>query len=297
MKSVNVIGAGFSGLAAATCLADQGFKVSVFEKNQGPGGRAQKFCSGGFVFDMGPSWYWMPDVFEKFFEQFGKRTTDYYQLVRLDPSYRIYYGRQDFLDIPASLEKLKALFNQLESGAGENLLRFLDEAKFKYDMGINKLVYKPGLTWRELLDWDVIRGAFKLQLFSSVSSNIRKYFRNPKIIQLLEFPVLFLGATPQSTPALYTLMNYADIVLGTWYPMGGFNAVVHGMEKLATEKGVQFFYDGAVSKFNLKGKSVQSISVNSREQPSDYVVASADYHHVEQNLIPAQARRYNEEYW
>lgn len=297
MKKAAVIGAGFSGLAAATCLADNGFEVSVFEKNIRSGGRARKFSSRGFVFDMGPSWYWMPDVFEKFFARFDKKTNDYYKLVRLDPSYRVYFGKGDFLDVPADFERLKSLFDYLEPGAGSKLERFLEEAKFKYEVGIKKLVYNPGLRWSELLDWDVIRGAFKLQLFSSVSSNIRKYFSNPRIIQLLEFPVLFLGAAPQTTPALYTLMNYADLSLGTWYPMGGMYKVVEGMERLAKEKGAVFFFDCPVEKFDLNGKGIKSISVKGREHSIDFLVASADYHHVEQNLLPKQSRKYESKYW
>jgi phytoene desaturase len=297
MKKVVVIGAGFSGLASAACLADSGFDVSVFEKNLRPGGRARKFSSQGFVFDMGPSWYWMPDVFEKFFEKFNKKVSDYYQLTRLDPSYRIYFDKKDYLDVPATVEKLCCLFDEMEKGAGEKLLKFLDEAKFKYEVGINKLVYKPGLQWSELLDWNVIRGVFRLQLFSSVSSNIRKYFSNPRIIQLLEFPVLFLGATSQNTPALYTLMNYADMALGTWYPQGGMYKVVDAMEKLAKEKGVQFFYDNPAQKVNVNDQGIKSISHRDGEFATDYVVASADYHHVEQNLLPREVRKYETNYW
>lgn len=297
MKNVAIIGAGFSGLTAATCLADQGFHVSVFEKNSTPGGRARKFVSDGFTFDMGPSWYWMPDVFERFFGRFDKEVTDYYKLIRLDPSYRIYFRKDDFIDVPADFEKLKIQFDQLESGSGEKLVRFLNEAKFKYDAGMNKLVYNPGLNWSELLNWELIRGAFRLQVFSSVSSNIRKYFANPRIIQLLEFPVLFLGSTPQSTPALYTLMNYADLVLGTWYPIGGMSQVVRGLEQLAKEKGARFFYDSPVGGLTVKGREIKSISVNGNKLTTDHVVASADYHHVEQTLLPAHVRKYKPKYW
>src|SRR6185369_15170907 len=193
MKKVAVIGAGFSGLSAATCLADEGFDVTVLEKNNKPGGRARKFSSEGFIFDMGPSWYWMPDVFEKYFNRFGKKVSDYYELERLDPSYRIYYAKNDFLDIPASTEKLYQLFDQLEKGSGKKLKSFLEQGKRKYEIGVNKLVYQPGLSWLELLRWDVIKSSVHLHIFSSVSTQVRKLFRNIRIVQLLEFPVLFLG--------------------------------------------------------------------------------------------------------
>lgn len=297
MKKVAVIGAGFSGLAAAACLADAGFNVSVFEKNKEAGGRARKFSCQGFVFDMGPSWYWMPDVFENFFGKFGKQVSDYYQLTRLDPSYRIYFGKKDYLDVPASLENLCDLFEQMEKGAGKKLMSFLSDAKFKYDVGINNLVYNPGVRWSELLQWDIIRAAFKLEIFSSVSRSVRKHFSNPKLIQLLEFPILFLGATSKKIPALYTLMNYADMNLGTWYPQGGIYKVVEAMEQLAKEKGVHFFYDHPVHKINLNGHGIKSIYRGNIEIFTDYVVASADYHHFEQNLLPHEARKYKSSYW
>ena len=297
MKKVTVIGAGFSGLSAATCLAHDGFDVTVVEKNSMPGGRARKFSAQGFTFDMGPSWYWMPDIFEKYFNKFGKQVSDYYALERLDPSYRIYYGKDDFLDIPGNLEKLHQVFEQLEPGSGKNLNQFLKEGKFKYEIGIHKLVYNPGIRFSELIDWDVIKGSVRMQLISSFASHLRKLFKHPRLLQLLEFPILFLGATPQDTPALYSLMNYADIVLGTWYPTGGMHQVVAGMEKLAREKGVQFLYDSPVDRINMNGKGIKSVQVKENIFASDYYVASADYQFVDQQLLPPSHRNYSKEYW
>ena len=293
MKQVTVIGAGFSGLSAATCLAAEGFDVTVVEKHQIPGGRARQFSSEGFTFDMGPSWYWMPDVFERYFNRFGKKVSDYYQLKRLDPSYRIYYGKNDCMDIPASLENLYELFEKLEPGSSKNLARFLKDGKFKYETGINKLVYKPGLRISELVDWDVIKGSFRLQLLSSLTTYIKGLFKSPRIIQLLEFPVLFLGATPQKTPALYSLMNYADIVLGTWYPVGGMYNVVKGMKKLAEETGVKFKFDSPVSSIEMNGKGIKNLQIKEGAITSDYVVASADYQFVDQHLLPPSHRKYS----
>jgi phytoene desaturase len=297
VKKVTVIGAGFSGLSAATCLADAGYDVTVVEKNNMAGGRARQFLAAGFTFDMGPSWYWMPDVFEKYFNRFGKKVSDYYQLERLDPSYRIYYGKGDFMDIPASLDKLTQLFEELEPGSSKNLNQFLEEGKYKYETGVNKLVYNPGLRLTELIDWDVIKGSIRLQLLSSLTNHIKKLFKNPRIIQLLEFPVLFLGATPQNTPALYSLMNYADIVLGTWYPTGGMHQVVKGMEMLAKEKGVKFMYDCPVDAFIMNGKGIKSLKINESTVTSEYFVASADYQYVDQHLLPASHRKYSKAYW
>ena len=297
MTRVAIIGAGFSGLSAACFLAKDGFKVTVLEKNTTAGGRARKFEAAGFTFDMGPSWYWMPDVFEKFFNQFGKNPTDFYRLERLNPSYRIVYGRDDMLDVPADFDGLCAMAERLESGSSKNLSKFLEAGKYKYDIGLRKLVYKPGLSFTELLDVDVIRNSFRLNLFDSISSYIRKNFKDPRLVQMLEFPVLFLGARPEKTPALYSLMNYADMILGTWYPRGGIHTVVDGLVSLATSLGVDFEYNSVVQQLKVNSVLVKGCVVNETFRHFDYVVASADYQHVEQQLIPASHRVHSEAYW
>jgi len=297
VKKIAVIGSGFAGLSVASCLAKEGYEVTVFEKNSMAGGRARKFENEGFTFDMGPSWYWMPDVFEKYFNHFGKTTSDFYELQLLSPSYRIFYSREKVWDIPAGVEALVNFFEQIEKGSGERLRKFLDEGKFKYEVGINDLVYKPGLSLSELMDVKLMRGIFKMHVFQSVSTYVKKYFKDPYLIQLLEFPVLFLGSSAQKTPALYTLMNYADMALGTWYPKGGMHKIVEGMVSLATSLGVTFKYNSEVEQISMAGNKAKGLMVNGTFYEFDYIVAGADYHHVEQTLLPAQYRRYSEAYW
>ncbi|GAB1445717.1 phytoene desaturase family protein [Flammeovirgaceae bacterium] len=297
MKKIAVIGSGFAGISAATTLAAEGFDVTVYEKNDSAGGRARKFESNGFLFDMGPSWYWMPNVFEKYFNRFGKSVSDYYQLERLSPSYRVFLPQGEIWDIPSTLEELYALFEREEKGSSDQLKIFLEEAAYKYKVGIEDLVYKPGLSLLELIDPKLIKGVFKLHVFESISKYIQKHFKSPRLVQLLEFPVLFLGAAPSNTPALYSLMNYADMVLGTWYPKGGMYKIIEGMVKLAEEKGVKFKFDSNVQSLNVKGSNVESINVNGSLIAIDHVVAGADYHHVEQHLLPKKFRRYSENYW
>lgn len=297
MKSVGVIGSGFSGLAATSILAREGYHVTVYEKNEIPGGRARKFEHEGFVFDMGPSWYWMPDVFERFFNAFKKTTSDFYSLTRLDPSYRIYYGKNDYLDVPAGVEALCDMFEGIEKGSSVKLRQFLAEGKYKYDIGINDLVYKPGLSLSELMDVNLFKGVFRLHVFQSVSTYVRKFFKNPRLIQLLEFPVLFLGATPSKTPALYSLMNYADMSLGTWYPQGGMFKIVEAMATLATSLGADIKLNTSVNRLELNAVNIKGVWSGDKFYKHDYIVASADYHHVEQTLLPQKFRRYNESYW
>ncbi|TRX57551.1 phytoene desaturase [Fulvivirga sp. M361] len=296
-KKIAVIGSGFAGLAAACCLADAGCDVELFEKNSTPGGRARQFSSKGFTFDMGPSWYWMPDVFERFFNKFSKSTADFYQLERLDPSYKIFFSDDLPVDIPASVEKLGEWFDSLEPGSSRQLKAFLDEAAYKYEVGINELVYKPGQSLIEFADLKLIKGVFKLHIFQSMSKYIRKYFKHPKLIQLLEFPVLFLGAMPSKTPALYSLMNYADISLGTWYPMGGMHEIVKAMHQLAISLGVTFHFDTPVEEIHMNAVKAKGLKVKGEIKTFDFIVGGADYHHIEQHLLPEKFRTYDDKYW
>ncbi len=297
MEKIAVIGSGFAGISAAACLAQKGYEVTIFEKNETAGGRARKFETNGFTFDMGPSWYWMPDVFEKFFNRFGKKVADYYSLQRLDPSYRVFYPNREILDIPAGVDALCELFEKVEKGSSGPLKKFIEEGKYKYEVGINDLVYKPGLSLGELIDFQLIKGIFKLHVFESVSTYVKKYFKDSKLIQLLEFPVLFLGAPADKTPALYTLMNYADMALGTWYPKGGMFKIVDGMVAVAKEQGVRFEFNSPVTEFGLNSNRITNLKVKGEIRNFDYVIAGADYHHIEQNLLPLSHRKYSESYW
>ena len=295
MRAV-VIGAGFSGLSTATYLAFKGYEVDVVEKNSGPGGRGKQLIDSGFTFDMGPSWYWMPDVFEKYFADFGKKVSDYYNLVRLDPSYKVYF-EDGPIDIPANMKEIEALFERLEPGSASRLRDFLKDASYKYSVGINDLVHKPSRSLLEFVDIRILKGLFQLDLLNNIRSSIKKVVSNPQLQQLLEFPVLFLGATPSNTPALYSLMNYADMSLGTWYPEGGIYSVVDGFHKLALENGVKFHFDSEVKSFEYLNNNVSSVITDEKVFKCDVVVASADYAHVEQHLLDPKFRRYSKKYW
>lgn len=296
-KKISIIGAGFSGISAATTLAKEGLEIHVYEKNSKPGGRARNFEEKGFTFDMGPTWYWMPDIFENYFSYFGKNVSEYYQLERVSPSYRTFFGINDYVDLPSALEEVYKLFESLEKGSSDKLKKFLKDSEYKYDVGINKLVKKPAKSITEFFDFSIILSALKLDILKSMTSYIKKNFKHPRIIRLLEFPVIFLGATPKNTPALYSLMNYADISLGTWYPIGGMHSVVEGMVKLAEELGVQFHYNQPVEKIVVEKNLIDSVLINNYQEHTDYVIASADYNYVEKNLLPENLRNYTDDYW
>ena len=294
MRKVNIIGSGFSSLSAACYLADAGFEVNLFEKNASTGGRARKMVKEGFTFDMGPSWYWMPDVFEKFFGDFGKSVSDYYELERLDPGYQVYFGKNDFIYIGDSLEKIYDAFEAVEQGSAAKLKKFIAKAADNYKIAIDKLVYRPGVSPLELVTPDTIKkiGYF----FSNVKSEVIKEFKNPKLAQILQFPVLFLGAKPADTPAFYNFMNFADFGLGTWHPKDGMYSIVKGMVKLAESLGVKIHVNSPVEEILLENKKAIGLKTNGKTVVSDIVLSGADYHHTE-TLLPKNQRAYSEAYW
>jgi len=292
-----VIGTGFAGLSAAAYLAQAGYRVDAYEKNERVGGRARQLLAKGYVFDMGPSWYWMPEVFEKFFSDFGCKSADFYELELLDPGFAMVFGLEDVIKIPADFESLCALFESIESGSAEQLRLFLEEAAYKYQTGMTKLVYKPGLSLLEFADWDLFRGVFKLQVFTAFSKHVRRFFKDARLIALMEFPVLFLGAMPEDTPALYSLMNYAGLKLGTWYPKGGFGRVIDAMKTVAEQQGVHFYTNDAVLSLKTTHQKLTSVKTFSRDVAYDGVIAAADYHHVEQQLLHPSCRNYPKSYW
>lgn len=293
---VAIIGSGFSALSNACYLAKNGHHVEVFEKNNTLGGRARTKHIDGFTFDMGPSWYWMPDVFENFFEDFDTTVNDSYELIRLDPSYRVFWKDKPD-DIPAKIEDLKLYFEKYEKGSGEKLEKFLHQAKIKYEVGMGDFVTKPSLSYFEFISLEIAKKAVSLDLFKSISKHIRQYFTHPKLIELLEFPVLFLGAKPENTPALYSLMNYADMALGTWYPLGGMNKIVQAMVSVAENLGVQFHTNSNVTEIVISNNKCTGIKVNNQTHKADIIVSGADYHHTEQKLLPKSFRIYSEDYW
>ena len=296
-KKIAIIGSGFSGLASAAYLAKEGHQVHVYEKNEQLGGRARQFKKEGFTFDMGPSWYWMPDVMESFFNDFNTSTKDYFELKELSPAFNIVFGKEDELTIPSDYGELRRLFESIEPGSSLELDSFMDDAKKKYEISFSKLIEKPGLSIMEYLEYDTIKQSLKLNLFSSYQKMVHRKFKHPKLRALMEFPVLFLGAKPKDTPALYSLMNYAGLKLGTHYPMGGFYALVEAMVSLCRELGVTFHTGSEVTELCVQQNIVVSIEINGISNTVDAVIGSADYHHIESKLLNKDYRNYNEKYW
>ncbi|GGB85726.1 phytoene desaturase family protein [Dyadobacter sediminis] len=294
---IAVIGSGFSGLAASAVLAMHGSKVTVYEKNPEVGGRARTFAQDGFVFDMGPSWYWMPDVYDSFYQLFGNITADFYELKKLDPGFAVIFGAHEVMDIPAGFDDVCTLFESIEPGSAQKLRKFIAEGEFKYHVGMNDMVYKPGHSITEFFSFQLFKDAMKLQLFTSFSKHVRQYFKDPRLLALIEFPVLFLGAMPKDTPALYSLMNFSGLKQGTFYPMGGFGKVADSFRQIAENMGVNFKTSQNVEKLEIQKGTISHIHANGNSQQTDAVIGSADYHHIETALLEKNYRSYPESYW
>ncbi|PQJ17200.1 phytoene desaturase family protein [Nonlabens tegetincola] len=293
-KKIAIIGSGFSSLSAACYLAKEGNMVTIYEKNETVGGRARRLEKDGFTFDIGPSWYWMPDIFERFFADFDKKPSDYYQLDKLNPGYTVYF-ENDKINIADNLDEIKSTFEDIEPGSSQPLQEFMDKASENYDIAIKNLVYRPGESPLELVTPQTVKklGAF----VGNVSKDVRKKFKNPKLISILEFPVLFLGATPSNTPSFYNFMNHADFGLGTWHPKGGMYEVILAMKKLAEELGVVIKTNAPVQKILVnENNHAYGLMVNDQKHLFDTIVSGADYHHSE-TLLEPQYRQYSESYW
>ena len=292
-----VIGTGFAGLSTAAYLAKEGHEVQVFEKNDTIGGRARQFKEKGYTFDMGPSWYWMPDVFNKFFKDFDENPKDYYDLIKLDPGFQIIFPEAHTLKLSSDWKEVLALFESYEPGSSKKLLSFMEEAEFKYNFGINRLVYEPGISLKEVCTPEIISNVFRLQIFKSYRKHVAKYFKNPFLVALLEFPVLFLGTAPAKTPAMYSLMAYSGIKQGTYYPMGGFVKVIDGMAQICKDLGVKFHLNSEIKDIVVEDKKVVSIKTDSQEYKVDSLICSADYHHIDKEILPTHLSNYSEKYW
>ena len=292
-----VIGAGFSGISAAASLAQAGYEVDLLEKNSTTGGRARVFEKDGFTFDMGPSWYWMPEIMEQFFNRFGKSAKDFFELKRLDPSYQVIFSKTDKMVVPANLDELYKLFESREKDGADKLKRFLADARQKYEIGIGEFVDKPALSLMEFANPSMLQSALKMNLFRSFANHARKYFKNPELLQILEFPVLFLGAEPSNIPAMYSMMNYADLELGTWYPMGGFGKLPDAMLKVATDLGVKLHVNTDAESLMITQNHISTVVTSNGNFSADVVVSSADYNFTEQKLLPKNYRNYSHDYW
>lgn len=297
-QSIIVIGAGYGGMSAAARLAHAGYAVTVFEKNDQPGGRASVLKQDGFTFDLGPSWYMMPELFDDLFTSCGRSRDDYYSLTRLDPSYRVFFEQdQSVSDVSADIDAVITLFESWESGAGVRFKQYLADVETMYEVGVGRFIDRPFLSIKDLLDPAVLSIVWRSGVFRSYAQHIRSTFSSQKIQQILEFPTVFLGGIPQTIPALYTLISHADFGKKIWYPDGGFGAVSRGFEQLCKDCGVQFVYGVPVERVLVENDKAVGVFAGGEELRADIVVANADYQFVETMLLPKDHQTYRPNFW
>jgi len=296
-QSVVVVGSGFGGLSTACYLADAGADVTVLEKTEQLGGRASQLEVDGFRFDMGPSWYLMPDVFERFFGHFDRTPTDFYGLERLDPHYRIFFKDGDRLAVTDDREEMVETFDDYEAGAGDELESYLATSREHYEVAMEQFVYEDRSRLRDWVDLDVLRAApIGLRLLGTMDGYVADYFDHPKLQQVMQYSLVFLGGAPGNTPALYNIMSHVDFNLGVHYPEGGMGGVVDGIVALARDLGVAFETDCEVTEVTRRRDGFLVDTVAGERHP-DLVVSDADYAHTERDLLPAHERQYDDDYW
>ncbi|MFO8097990.1 MAG: phytoene desaturase family protein [Salinibacter sp.] len=295
-EDITIVGGGLGGLSAACYLADAGARVTVLEQHDRLGGVAGSFEIDGFRFDSGPSWYLMPEVFERFFDHFGRSVETAYPLERLDPSYRIFWKDGDRLDVPADPEALAPKLEAYEAGAAAAFRRYLDHAEEVYELAMDRFVYPFRSGWTDWIDTDLLRSARALPLLRPMDRHVRQYVEHPKLRQLLEYKLVFLGGSPYNTPALYTLMSHVDFNQGVWHPQGGMQSLVDAIAGLAEDLGVTLETGAPVEALRSQNRGVR-VSANGRSHVADRVVANAPPAHVEQTLLSPSQRDHDDAYW
>ena len=290
-------GAGFGGLSAAALLGQAGWDVTVLEKNEQPGGRASVFREAGFTFDMGPSWYLMPDVFERYFAEFGKKPTDFFELTRLDPAYRIFFDQRHVVDVPATVADTLRLFEHYEPGASDALKKYLAQAQYQYDVSMREFIYRDYQSITDFFNKKLLLEGAQLRVFENLDRFVKRFFKNPFLQKIVLYNIVFLGGRPKNTPALYSIMAHIDFNLGVWYPHGGLGSVVQGLVKLCESHGVKFRYQIPVEKILVEGGKAVGVRTQAGELRSDAVLMNADYHHVETKLLDREFQSYPESYW
>ena len=298
-KHAIIIGSGIGGLATACLLGKKGYKVTLLEKNERVGGRANLYEEEGFVFDMGPSWYMMPGIFEHFFELMDEDITEHLKLKRLSPSYRIFLkSEKRHYDFYSDLEKTIETFESIEPGSGEVLREYMKSTEFQYKIAQNEFMFKNYDSIFDFFNKRVMTEGRKLPLFSKVESIINSKFKSEILRKVMQYQTVLLGTSPGDAPGIYSMMNYVDFVEGVWYPDGGVYKVVEAIESIAIKNGVTIRTSSPVAKIIVKNKTASGVLLeNGDEIHGDLVISNADIVHTEQKLLEKPERQRSMKYW
>jgi len=292
-----VIGAGFSGLTAAALLAKDGWNVTIMEKNADIGGSARVWKSKGFTFDMGPTWYLMPEVFERYFSLMGHRCEDYYETILLNPSYRVFFEDAEQIDITPDIEETKATFERFEPGGAKKLNRFLENAAYRYDIAMREFLYREYHSIFDFFNIRMIVQGSRLKLFRSLDKEVSSYFTDHRAKKILEYAMVFLGSSPYNARAIYSIMAHIDLTLGVWAPLGGMGSVIEAVRKLGEYNGVVIHTEEPVKKIEQRDDGTTHVITNTAKYPADVVLSGADYVHVETDLLDGPCKSYPSRYW
>jgi len=296
-QHVVIIGGGVAGLASAALLAKDGYKVTLYEKNERVGGRANLHTAKGFSFDLGPSWYLMPDVFNRFFAYFDKKPDDLLELKPMEPQYRMFFPDGSSEDISRDPKKTRKIFERLEPGAGKRFDQYLAESKRKYDISMGSVLYKNADTWFDFFSWELLREGKNLNVFQSMESYVNSFFKSEKLRQIIQYTLVFLGGAPSNTPALYSLMTHLDFNEGVFYPMGGFYKVIQAIADVAKKSGAKLITNAPITQIVTEAGRVTGVRVKGKFVAADVVIGNADYVHLEDMLDDQSKRMHSHRYW
>jgi len=298
-KKVIIIGAGIGGLGTAGLFAKRGYEVTVFEKNANLGGRANIFDEKGFKFDMGPSWYLAPDIFEHYFELLGEKVEDHLDLVRLGPSYRIFFrAGSEKLDIHSDINRDAATFDAIEPGAGDKLRAYLRQSEYQYGVATQHFMYKNYDTIFDFLNKRVATEGQKLSVFSKMHTFVSRFFKSQKLRQVMEYTMVFLGTSPYEAPALYNLMSHMDFNQGVFYPQGGFYELIKALANIAEKNGAELHTDSPVAEILVENGKAKGVRLESGAvQAADIVISNADMWFTESKMLDPKWRSFSDRYW
>jgi phytoene desaturase len=299
MKKAVVIGAGVGGLALANILAKTGWKVSVYDRLPQAGGRMGELRAKGFMFDTGPSWYLMPEVFQHYFELLGEDVSAHLDLIKLSPAYKVFYDYHKPITVTGSLKKDERTFDAIEAGAGQKLRDYVRTAERNYRAAMEHFLYNPFTRAGSLANRRVVAQlpALSQQLIRPLHSHVARYVRAQPLQQILEYPMVFLGASPWNAPALYHLMSFLDFKQGVYYPRGGMYRVVEALQRVGEKLGVAYHFNATATKIEVAGGRATAVQFGKKQVAADLVVSGADLHFTETALLPESARTYPQKYW
>lgn len=299
-KRVIIIGAGIGGIATANLLAKAGYSVTVLEKNAQPGGRAGVLRKNGFTFDTGPSWYLMPEVFEHYFDLLGKSVHDELDLTKLTPAYKVFFEKASPLVITGDSGTDAATFESIEKGSGTKLKEYIEKGDRIYTLSLRHFLYTNFTSIRDFTKSDILRRGHTMTrlAFTPIDSYVRKFVTDYRLRQILEYPMVFLGSSPFSAPAIYSLMSALDFKEGVYYPQGGLYTIIERLVIAGNELGVQFRYNAPVQRIATRDDEVSGVTLESGEHMSaDIVISNADLHFTETQLLEEKNRSYPASYW